>query len=98
VNPWARNLPCPFTSALNFTYRYNIENGKLDFGDYPGENVIGKPAKVLDADQDGMLLLAERIPDQIRPSKVLERSDASRMIAPLSGESLEMLLETIPAT
>src|SRR5260221_14697422 len=51
---------------VNFTYLSKIENHKLDFGDYPGEGLIRKPAKVLGADEDELLLMAEKIPDEIR--------------------------------
>ena len=35
--------------GVSFTYISKIENEKLDFGDYPGEDVIRKLAKALDA-------------------------------------------------
>src|SRR5262245_55069412 len=50
----------------NVTYLSKIENHKFDFGAYPGEGLIRKLAKVLGADQDELLLLAEKIPDEFR--------------------------------
>jgi transcriptional regulator with XRE-family HTH domain len=72
---------------VNFTYLSKIENHKLDFGDYPGEGLIRKLAKVLKADEDELLLLAEKVPDAIR-RRVIERPDAFRMLAGLDDEAL----------
>jgi transcriptional regulator with XRE-family HTH domain len=79
---------------VNFTYLSKIENHKLDFGDYPGEGLIRKLAKVLGTDEDELLLLAEKIPDAIR-RRVVQRPDAFRKIARLDDEALDRLLEEI---
>jgi transcriptional regulator with XRE-family HTH domain len=76
---------------LSFTYLSKIENGKLDFGDYPGEGLIGRLAKALDADEDELLLLAEKVPDRIR-RRVVERPDAFQKIAWLNDKALDQLL------
>jgi HTH-type transcriptional regulator, competence development regulator len=76
---------------VNFTYLSKIENTKLDFGEYPGEGLIRKLAKALKADEDELLLLAEKIPDHIR-RRVIERPDAFQKIASLDDEKLDRLL------
>ena len=77
--------------GVSFTYISKVENGKLDFGDYPSEELIHKLAKALGADTDELLLLAEKIPDEIK-NRVLERPDAFRKIAQLDDDELDKLL------
>jgi HTH-type transcriptional regulator, competence development regulator len=79
---------------VNFTYISKIENHKLDFGDFPGEDLIRKLAKVLEAEEDDLLLLAQKIPEDIR-QRVLDRPDAFRKIAKLDDETLDRLLGEI---
>lgn len=79
---------------INFTYLSKIENGKLDFSEYPSEKLIRKLAAVLDGDVDELLLLAEKIPDEIR-KRVIERPDAFRRIARLDDAALDKLLEAL---
>ncbi len=79
---------------VNFTYISKIENEKLDFGDYPSEELILKLAKVLDADADDLLILAEKIPESLK-KRVMERPDAFRKLASLDNESLDKLLEKL---
>jgi transcriptional regulator with XRE-family HTH domain len=79
---------------VNFTYISKIENHKLDFGEYPSEDLIRKLAKVLEAEEDELLLLAKKIPDDIR-QRVLDRPDAFRKIAKLDDEQLDRLLSEI---
>ena len=74
-----------------FTYLSKIENEKLDFGDYPSEAVIQKLAKALDADPDELLLLAGKIPDDIR-RRVLQRPDVFRKLSKLDDEGLDRVL------
>jgi HTH-type transcriptional regulator, competence development regulator len=93
----AKNLTLRDLAAkvkVNFTYLSKIENHKLDFGDYPGEGLIRKLAKVLGADEDELLLLAEKIPDDIR-KRVVQRPDAFRKIARLDDKELDKLLEEL---
>ena len=79
---------------VNFTYVSKIENGKLDFGDYPGDGLIRRLAKALDADEDELLLLAEKVPDRIR-RRVIERPDAFQKIARLDDKALDWLVAQI---
>lgn len=79
---------------VNFTYLSKIENHKLDFGDYPGEGLIRKLAKVLKADEDELLLLAEKVPESIR-RRVIERPDAFRKLTRLDDEALDRVLRAL---
>src|SRR5437879_4970242 len=80
--------------GINFTYLSKIENDKVDFAAFPSEETIRKLAKVLEADVDELLLMAEKIPDRIR-KRVLERPEAFRLIADLDDKSLDQLVEGI---
>ena len=79
---------------VNFTYLSKIENQKLSFGEYPSEDLIRKLAKVLGAEEDELLLLAQKIPEDIK-KRVIERPDAFRIIAKLDDEKLDKLLEEL---
>lgn len=78
--------------GINFTYLSKIENDKVDFAAFPSEETIRKLAKVLDADVDELLLMAEKIPDHIR-RRVLEKPEEFRMIASLDDKALERLVK-----
>jgi HTH-type transcriptional regulator, competence development regulator len=82
--------------GVGFTYISKIENGKLDFGEYPSEALIRKLAKVLGADLDEMLLLAQIVPDRIK-RRVLERPDAFRRLAELKDRELDTVLSQVGA-
>jgi transcriptional regulator with XRE-family HTH domain len=79
---------------INFTYLSKVESEKLDFAQYPSEELIRKLAKALDADVDELLLLAKKIPPDIR-ERVIERPDAFRKIASLDDEALDAVLKDI---
>lgn len=79
---------------VNFTYLSKIENQKLSFGEFPSEDMIRKLAKVLAGDVDELLILAEKMPKEIK-RRVMERPDAFRKIAKLDDEALDKLLEEL---
>ena len=79
---------------INFTYLSKVESEKLDFAQYPSEDLIRKLAKALEADVDELLLLAKKIPPDIR-ERVIERPDAFRKIASLDDETLDSVLKDI---
>lgn len=79
---------------VNFTYISKIENGKLDFGDYPSDELIHKLAKALGANADELLILAEKIPEQIK-KRVMQRPDAFRKFAELDDREIDRLLDEI---
>jgi HTH-type transcriptional regulator, competence development regulator len=77
--------------GVSFTYISKVENCKLDFGDYPSEDLIRRLAAALDADEEELLLLAEKIPEPIR-RRFFERPDAFRLIARLDDKRLDRVL------
>ena len=77
--------------GVGFSYLSMVENGKLDFGDYPSKGLIRKLAKALDADLDELLVLAGIVPDRIR-KRVLERPDVFRRLAELKDRELDAVL------
>ena len=79
-------------TKVTFTYLSKVENQKLSFGEFPSSELIAKLARVLEADADELLLLAEKIPDTIR-KRVLQRPDAFRRIATLDDRRLNEVLE-----
>jgi len=78
----------------NFTYLSKIENEKLDFAQYPSEQLIRALATALEADVDELLLLAQKIPEQIK-KRVIERPDAFRKLANLDDETMDRLLNEL---
>ncbi|MGZ0174362.1 MAG: helix-turn-helix domain-containing protein, partial [Planctomycetales bacterium] len=64
------------------TYISKVENTKLHHGDYPSESFIIHLAEALDADTDELLLLADKVPPQIR-QRICERPEAFRRFAEL---------------
>lgn len=80
--------------GINFTYLSKVESEKLDFAQYPSEELIRKLATALEADVDELLLLAKKIPPDIR-ERVIERPDAFRKIASLDDQALDEILRQI---
>jgi transcriptional regulator with XRE-family HTH domain len=80
--------------GVGFTYLSKVENGKLDFGDYPSEALIRKLAAALDADLDELFLLAKIVPDRIR-SRVMERPEVFRALALCDDTTLDRVMTQI---
>lgn len=80
--------------GVNFTYISKIENEKLDFAQFPGEELIRKLAAALEADEDELMILAKKIPEQIK-KRVIERPDAFRKFADLDDKAIDRLLGEI---
>ena len=80
--------------GVSFTYISKVENGKLDFGDYPSEDLIRRLAAALAADEEELLLIAEKIPEPIR-RRFFERPDAFRQLARLDDQRLNRVLAFI---
>lgn len=80
--------------GVSNTYISKIENGNLHFGDYPSEKFIHKLADVLQADEDELLLLADKVPAAIR-KRVRERPDAFQALAGLDDKTLDGLMISI---
>ena len=78
---------------VSISYVNKVENGKLHSGDYPSEKFIHKLAGELDADEDELLLLADKVPEEIR-KRIRERPEAFRSIAQLSDKQMDRLLRS----
>ena len=84
--------------SVNFTYLSKIENERLDFGDYPSEELICKLASALDVDEDELLILAKKIPLAIR-ERLFERPEVFRALARCDDKTLDRLLtHLVPGT
>ncbi len=77
--------------GVSFTYISKVENHQLDFGEYPSEELIQKLAVALEADEEELLILAEKVPPVIR-QRVMERPDAFGVFARLDDRALDRLL------
>ncbi|MDA9857495.1 helix-turn-helix domain-containing protein [Rubripirellula sp.] len=77
--------------GVGFTYLSKVENGRLDFGDYPSAALIRRLAEALEADEDELLLLAGRVPESIR-KRLRERPDAFRKLASLDDQTLNQVV------
>ena len=71
-----------------------IGNGKLEFTGFPSEATIRRLAEALEADEDELLILAEKVPEAVR-RRVLQRPEAFRKLASLDDEALDVLIESI---
>jgi HTH-type transcriptional regulator, competence development regulator len=80
--------------GVSFTYISKIENEKLDFGDYPGDDLIRKLAAALSVNTDELLILAKKVPEGIK-KRVIERPDAFRRFAELDDATIDRLLEEL---
>jgi transcriptional regulator with XRE-family HTH domain len=83
--------------GVSDTYISKVENENLQFGDYPSEKFIHKLADVLDADEEELLLLADKVPAAIR-KRVRERPEAFRTLAGLDDKTLDRLLAQVGAS
>ena len=73
------------------SYVNKVENERLQFGDYPSAKFIHKLAAELEADEDELLLLADKVPAPIR-KRIRERPDAFRQFATLDNRTMDRLL------
>ncbi|MFN9289345.1 MAG: helix-turn-helix domain-containing protein [Planctomyces sp.] len=82
--------------GVGFTYISKIENHKLEEGHGPSEKLIHKLAVELDADEEELLLLAEKLPEVIR-KRVIEHPQAFMALAQLGDADLEAVIEQLGA-
>ena len=76
---------------VGFTYLSKIENAKLGFGDAPSEKLIRRLADALGADEEELLLMADKIPAAIR-KRIRERPDVFRALANCDDTTLDRVL------
>ena len=81
---------------VSVSYISKVENEKLHFGDYPSEKFIHRLAENLNADEDELLVLTDRVPMVIR-KRVRERPDEFRRIASFDDRTLERLISLLDA-
>ena len=79
---------------VGFTYLSRVENERLNFGDYPSDALIHRLADALDADEEALLILAERVPERIK-SRVLQRPDVFGALAECDDRTLDKVLGQI---
>ena len=80
--------------GVSDTYVSKVENENLHFGDYPSEKFIHKLADVLEADEEELLLLADKVPAAIR-KRVRERPDDFRTLAGLDDKTLDRVIASL---
>ncbi len=80
--------------SVSVSYISKVENGKLHFGDYPSEKFIHKLAGELEADEDELLLLADKVPASIRQG-IRQRPNLFRQIAKMDKHALDALESAI---
>ena len=80
--------------GVGYTYLSKVENGRLDFGDYPSEALIHRLADALEADEDELIVLSERVPERIR-KRVLQRPDVFAALAKCNDKTLDKVMGTI---
>ncbi len=80
--------------GINYTYLSKIVSEKLDFAPYPSEELIRRLADALETDLDELLLLAKKIPADIR-ERVLARPDAFRTLASLDDPALDEVIRQV---
>ena len=73
---------------INFTYLSKIENERLDFAQFPSEELIFKLAAALETDEDELLILAKKVPPSIR-DRVFERPEVFRALADCDDKTLD---------
>ena len=83
--------------GVGFTYLSKVETGRLDFGDYPSEALIHRLADALDADEQELLILADKVPQLMR-KRLKERPDVFRTLADLDDSTLDKVLAHIDST
>ena len=80
--------------GVSVSYISKVENEKLHFGDYPSEKFIHKLAEELKADEDELLLLADKVPASIR-RRIRQRPELFRRIANMDKQDLDRLESTL---
>ncbi len=75
-------------TGVSVSYVSKVENDRLHFGDYPSEKFIHKLAEALNADEDELLLLADKVPSAIR-EKIRQRPELFRKLAEMDKKALD---------
>lgn len=78
--------------GVGFTYISKIENHKLEEGHGPSAKLLHDLAAELGANEEELLLLAEKVPEPIR-KRVCERPEVFRVVARMNDAEMDQLLE-----
>lgn len=78
--------------CVSMSYISKVERGRLQSGDYPSEKFIHKLAGELKADEDELLLLADKVPSSIR-QQIRRRPDLFHALAKLDDANLASLVK-----
>ena len=79
---------------VSVSYISKVENERLHFGDFPSVKFIHKLAGELEADEDELLLLSDRVPDTLR-QRICERPEVFNAVAELDDKAMNQLLKQI---
>lgn len=97
-------IDCQLTQAelarrldVSMSYISKVERGRLHFGDYPSENFIHKLAEELEADEDELLILADKVPFSIR-RRIRERPEVFQVIAKMNDNQIDELMGDLQKT
>lgn len=77
--------------GAGFTYLSRVENKRLNFGDYPSDDLIHRLAKALETDEEELLILAKRVPERIR-KRVIQHPDAFGAFAECDDKTLDRIM------
>lgn len=80
--------------GVGFTYLSKVENGKLDFGDYPSEALIHRLAGALEANEDELMILSDRVPQKLK-ERIKKSPELFCRVAELDDDTLSNLLEQV---
>lgn len=76
------------------SYVNKVERERLHFGDYPSAKFIHKLADELGADEDELMLLADKVPERIR-KRIQERPEFFRALVELDDDSLDRMMASV---
>ena len=79
---------------VSVSYISKVENERLHFGDYPSVKFVHKLADELDADEDELLLLSDRVPERIR-KQIQARPELFEALVGCDNETLDWVLTAI---
>lgn len=82
---------------VSMSYISKVERGHLQSGDYPSEKFIHKLADELSADEDELLMLADKVPPSIR-RKIRQHPRLFHALAKLDDENLDRLSKRVART
>ena len=80
--------------GVSVSYISKVENERLHFGDYPSEKFIHKLADELDADENELLLLTDRVPEHIRV-KIRQRPELFEALAECDEDTLDRVYSEV---